>query len=376
METPASTLRRTPLYPTHVELGARMVPFAGYEMPIQYAGILDEHHAVRYAAGLFDVSHMGEFWVTGPQAFDLIQHVVTNDAATLYDGRAMYCVMCREDGTTIDDLLVYRLAEDEYMLVVNASNTEKDIGHIRRQQERLGLDCEIKDRSEDVALLALQGPAAIGIAAALTDVPIEGLQYYHFLQPEPGAFLGCERAILSRTGYTGEAGLEIYCEREKAERVWNAIMDAGREQGILPCGLGARDTLRLEAGFCLYGSELTDETTPLEAGLGWVVKLQKEGDFLGREALIRQKEEGLERKLVGFVLEERGIPRPGYPLLSSDGSTIGHVTSGSQSPVLERGIGLGYVENDPAYTAPDSSLRVEVRGRGLRATVRKPPFHK
>jgi aminomethyltransferase len=375
MDPTATALGRTPLYDAHVELGARMGPFGGFEMPIQYAGILEEHRAVREAAGLFDVSHMGEVRVTGPQAFDFVQRLVTNDAASLYDGRALYAVMCQEDGGAVDDLLVYRFAEDEYLLVINASNIEKDLAHIRRHHAASELDCEVTDESERTALLALQGPRAFEIAEAASGLALRDIKYYHFERPAPGAFLGCERAVLSHTGYTGEAGLEIYCEPERVRAVWDALLAAGAEHGIQPCGLGARDTLRLEAGYSLYGHELTEETTPLEAGLAWVTKLQK-GEFVGRDALAQQKEAGLERKLVGFVVEDRGIPRQGYAITTPEGEPVGEVTSGSQSPVLGKGVGLGYVANRPELTAPGSEIGLSVRGRVLRAVVRKPPFHK
>jgi len=374
--------RKTPLHAVHLALGARMVPFAGFDMPIQYAGILEEHRAVREAAGLFDVSHMGEFRVRGPQARDFVQALVTNDVARIDPvdgdgphGRAMYSVMCHESGGAVDDLLVYRLDEGDYMLVVNASNIDKDLTHARAELARRGFDCTIEDESDATALIALQGPNAFEIAAKLTSLPVEEIPYYQFLRPTPEEFLGCERAILSHTGYTGEKGLEIYCENEKVVEVWNAVMKAGEALGLQPTGLGARDTLRLEAGFALYGHELTDDITPLEAGLGWVVKLDA-GDFTGADALRRQKEAGVRRKLVGFVMEERGIPRQGYPLTDADGRPLGEVSSGSQSPALGVGIGLGFVPNDPAFTAPGAPLRVDVRGRLLTATVKKPPFHK
>ena len=375
MEPSVPTLQRTPLYETHRALGAKMMPFGGFEMPVQYSGILDEHQAVREAAGLFDVSHMGEVLVRGPQALGFVQHLVTNDASTLYDGRAMYTVMCNADGRAVDDLLVYRLGEETYLLVINASNIEKDLAHIYAVHERGDFDCTVEDVSELMGLLALQGPKAFDIIAEVTDLPVSDIKYYHFMRPEPGAFLGCEKVMLSHTGYTGEPGLEIYCEAEKLGDVWDALMEAGAAHGLRPAGLGARDTLRLEAGFCLYGHELTEKTTPLEAGLGWVVKLDTD-DFVGRGALAAQKEQGIARKLVGFVLDERGIPRQGYPLVDADGKPVGEVTSGSQSPVLGQGIGLGYVPNDPSFTAPGSTIGVSVRGRVLPATVTKPPFHK
>ena len=367
-------MKTTPLHDVHVALGAKMMPFGGFEMPVQYTSILSEHRAVREAAGLFDVSHMGEVWVHGPEAEAFVQRLVTNDATKLYDGKAMYTVMCQEDGGAVDDLLVYRMAEDRFLLVINAANIEKDLAHIRAVHAAAGLDCSIEDASDETALLALQGPRAFDVLKEVTDLPVDDIAYYHFVQPAPGAFLGCERAIISHTGYTGERGVEIYCETEKVADVWGALLTAGEPYGLRPAGLGARDTLRLEAGYCLYGHELTADRTPLEAGLGWVVKLDA-GDFEGAEALRRVTEEGPRQKLVAFVMEERGVPREGYALTDEEGRRLGEVTSGSQSPVLGRGIGLGYVPNDPAFTAPGAALWVDVRGRRLRATVTKPPLH-
>lgn len=365
-------LKTTPLHAVHVELGARMMPFGGFDMPVQYTSIIEEHMAVREAAGLFDVSHMGEVEVSGPHAFDFVQHLVTNDAAKLYDGRAMYTVMCTPEGGVVDDLIVYRRSEDIYLLVINAANIEKDWDWMVSHNP---MKANLRNISDEMALLAVQGPNALDIVEPLTDVAVGDLKFYHFAEPEPGRFLGCERAILSRTGYTGEPGLEIYCEAEKAVDVWHAVMDAGADHGLQPAGLGARDTLRLEAGYCLYGNDLDEHHSPLEAGLGWLVKLDKD-DFIGHDALQRAKDEGLSRKLVGFVLNDRGIPRHGYPILSPEGEDIGTVTSGSQSPILQQGIGLGYVTNDPIYTEPGQSIGIGVRGRTLAATVHKPPFHK
>ncbi len=369
------TIKTTPLHAVHLALGAKMMPFAGFDMPVQYSGIIDEHHAVRQAAGLFDVSHMGEVFVRGPQAFEFVQRLVTNDAAKLYDGKAMYTVMCREHGGAVDDLLVYRFAEDDYLLVINASNIEKDLAHIREQHAASGFDCSIEDVSDDMALLAIQGPKAIDIVAEVSGLPVADIDFYHFIQPAPGEFLGCRRAILSHTGYTGERGLEIYCENAKVEEVWNALMAAGEKHGLKPAGLGARDTLRLEAGFCLYGHELNEDINPLEAGLGWVTKPDA-ADFVGVEAVRKMKETGIPRKIVGFVIDERGIARQGYPIEDADGNQIGEVTSGTQSPVLGKAIGLGFVPNSGDFTTPGASIYLNVRNRMLKATVTKPPFHK
>ncbi|OZC02798.1 glycine cleavage system aminomethyltransferase GcvT [Rubricoccus marinus] len=370
----SDALKTTPLHAQHVALGAKMMPFAGWDMPVQYSGILDEHHAVRNAAGLFDVSHMGEVAVQGPDAQAFIQHLVTNDVSRIVDGQAQYTVMCHESGTAVDDLLVYRLAHEDWMLVINASNIDKDLAHMRDVHGAGDWDCTLTDLSDQTALIALQGPLAFEILGEVTDAVPADLPFYRFVAPEAGTFLGCESPIVSHTGYTGEAGVEIYCTPEEAPRVWEALMEAGSARGLLPAGLGARDTLRLESGFCLYGHELSDEITPLEAGVGWVVKLDA-GDFVGAEALREQKASGVPRKLVGLVVEGRGIPREGYEIASGD-RVIGTVTSGTQSPVLAQGIGLGLVENDPAYTAPGSALAIRVRGRELAATVAKPPFHK
>lgn len=368
-----SSLKKTPLHEKHVALGARMMGFAGYDMPVQYSGIIDEHMAVREAAGLFDVSHMGEVLVRGPHAFAFVQRLVSNDINRLYDGRALYTVMCTPDGGVIDDLLVYQLDAEQYLLVINASNIDKDWAWMQ-EQNTVGADLE--NISDGIALMALQGPAAVAIAQTLTDVPVADIKYYHFQQLAPGSFFGCDFAILSHTGYTGESGFEIYCDADKASAVWDAIIKAGETHGLKPAGLGARDTLRIEAGYCLYGNDITGATNPLEAGLGWVTKLDK-GDFVGREALQAIKAAGTHRKLIGFVLEDRGVPRAGYPLLSADGShEIGQVTSGTQSPILGKGVGLGYVQNDPAYTQPGQTVLVQVRKRHLKATVTKPPFHK
>ncbi|HLE56270.1 MAG TPA: glycine cleavage system aminomethyltransferase GcvT [Rhodothermia bacterium] len=366
------SLLRTSLYDLHVRLGARMTGFGGFEMPVQYTSITEEHLAVRNAAGMFDVSHMGEFLVTGPKASSFVQRLVSNDVEQLYDGRVMYSVMCNESGGIVDDLLVYRLEEDRYMLVVNAANIEKDWRWVVSHNVS---GAELKDVSSEVALIAVQGPAAVDIVQSLTTVDLSDLKYYHFVRAAAADPLGGDLAFISHTGYTGERGFELYCSAESAPAVWQSVMDAGRAAGLRPAGLGARDTLRLEAGYCLYGNDIDDGTNPFEAGLGWVTKLDK-GPFVGSEALREVKLSGSSRRLVAFVMQERGIPRKGYPLHNADGETIGEVTSGSQSPVLGAGIGMGYVVNDEAYRAPGSTIYVEIRGNGLAAEVRKPPLHK
>ncbi|SHK96180.1 glycine cleavage system aminomethyltransferase GcvT [Rhodothermus profundi] len=365
--------KRTPLYDRHMALGARMMRFGGFEMPVQYTSIIDEHLAVRQAAGLFDVSHMGEIFVRGPRAFEFVQQLITNDASRLYDGRALYTVMCTPEGGVVDDLLVYRFDAETYLLVVNAANIEKDFAWM---QEHNSMGAQLENRSDEIALLALQGPAAFTIARHFVpDLSPDNPRYYHFRVMEPGTFLGCRWAVLSHTGYTGEPGLEIYCYADEAANVWDALLEVGQAHGLKPAGLGARDTLRLEAGYCLYGNELDESTNPLEAGLSWVVKFDK-GHFIGREALLRIKEAGPARRLIGLVLEARGIPRAGYPIVDATETPIGQVTSGSLSPVLQQGIALGYVPNQPAYTEPGQPLGVQIRRQILPAHVHKPPFVK
>ncbi len=359
------TLKRTPLHDEHVSLGGKIVPFAGYEMPVQYpTGITAEHNAVRRTAGLFDVSHMGEFTVTGPQALDLIQHVTVNDASKIEVGQAQYSAMCLESGCVIDDLLIYRF-QDRFMLVVNASNKEKDLAWIQRHAT--AFDVDVQDRSDATALLALQGPAAREILSPLVDIDADDVAYYHFVE---GAVAGV-RAVIAGTGYTGEDGFELYVDAEDAAGLWRAILAEGRERGLKPAGLGARDSLRLEMGYALYGNDLDEEHTALESGLGWITKLDK-GEFLGREALARQKEEGVARRLVGLKLTDRGFPRPGYAVLA-DGEPVGVVTSGTVSPSLGEGIAMGYVP--AALTRVDTPLQVDVRGRPLAARVQRPPFY-
>lgn len=363
-DTSSADMERTPLFEEHERLGGKMVPFAGYAMPVQYEGILAEHRAVRERAGLFDVSHMGEVEIRGPQALDLVQRLTTNDASTLAVGQAQYSVICRENGTAIDDCIVYRF-QDHYMIVVNASNRDRDVAWMR--QHAGDFDAELTDRSDETALLALQGPRATEILAKLTDARLDDIGYYHF---GLGAVSGHD-AVLSRTGYTGEDGFELYLANDAAAPVWRAILEAGAEHDAKPAGLGARDALRLEVGYILYGNDLDDDHTPLEAGLGWVTKLDK-GDFLGRDALRRQKEEGLHRKLVGFVLTEKGFPRHGYDI-RHDGAVVGAVTSGLLSPALDQGVGLGYV--DVGAAGKGTALEIVIRDRGVGAEVRRPPFY-
>jgi len=360
----ASTLKRTPLHAIHAALGAKLVPFAGFEMPVQYpTGITAEHRAVREKAGLFDVSHMGEFFVRGPQAIDFVSYVTTNDVPALKPGQAHYSTILREDGTTVDDCLVYREG-DGAMMVVNGSNIDKDFAHISEYLHRF--DATLVDRSDSIALLALQGPEAARILQKHTDVDLSGIKYYEFVT---GDIAGAIDVLISRTGYTGEDGFELYFSNDDAERIWKALTASG---DVTPAGLGARDSLRLEMGMALYGNDLDDTTTPLEAGLGWLVKLKK-GDFVGRDALARQKEQGLQRKLVGFTTAERSFPRHGYPVFVR-GKPSGEIRSGTMSPTLGIPIGTAYVPPDSA--AEGSPLEIEIRGKRLPATVQKMPFYK
>jgi aminomethyltransferase len=358
-------LRTTPLDDRHVALGGKMVPFAGYSMPVQYpTGIVREHQAVRTAAGLFDVSHMGEFEVRGPQALDLVQHLLTNDASRLEVGQAQYTVLTSPDGTALDDCILYRF-QDHYMVVVNAGNLAKDRDWFEKAAREY--EVEFADRSDETGLLALQGPKAQEILARLTSADLEAIRFYHFVE---GTVAGVD-AIISRTGYTGEDGFELYVPAGDTPRLWDALLGAGREDGLIPAGLGARDSLRLEVGYILYGNDLDEGRTPLEAGLGWVVKLDK-GDFIGRDALARLKDEGLKEKLVGFVLEERGFPRHGYEI-RHQGKRAGEVTSGVLSHSTGQGVGLGYVAVDAAR--PDTAIDVMIRDRPVPARVVRPPFY-
>lgn len=361
-------MKRTPLHTEHERLGAKLVPFAGYEMPIQYpSGITAEHHAVRTAAGLFDVSHMGEFEVRGPQALALVQYVTSNDAARLEVGQAQYSTLLNDAGKLLDDLLVYRMGDARYMLVVNGSNKDKDFAWIASAAE--GFDAELTDRTDEIVLIALQGPRAEQILARLTEADLPSIRYYRFAEGQvDGA-----RVIISRTGYTGEDGFELYVPAEEAARLWRRLLEEGAEAGLVPAGLGARDSLRLEMGYALYGNDLDEQRTPLEAGLGWVVKLDK-GDFIGRDALVRQKEAGVPRRLVGFVLAERGFPRHGYGVTDAEGAVVGEVTSGVLSPTLGQGIGMAYVPAEMAK--PGTRVGVVIRDRAVPAEVVRPPFHK
>lgn len=353
-----------PLNNLHEKLGAKMVPFAGFNMPVRYSSDMDEHMAVRNSVGVFDVSHMGEFTLKGPQALDLIQRVTSNDASKLTDGQAQYSCLPNETGGIVDDLIVYKIKDNDYMLVVNASNIDKDWNWITKFNSQ---HAEMKNISDETCLFAVQGPKAVGILQTLTKTDLSKIEYYHFAI---GTFAGCDHVIMSNTGYTGAGGFEIYCNKADAEKIWNAIFDAGKNENIKPIGLGARDTLRLEMGFCLYGNDIDDATSPQEAGLGWITKFTK--DFTNATALKKQKEEGVKRKLVGFKMIDKGIPRHEYPIVDAGGNGIGKVTSGSISPVLGIGIGLGYVLIE--HSKPGAEIFISVRGKNLKAQVNKLPL--
>jgi aminomethyltransferase len=360
----STTLRKTALNAAHRALGGKMVEFSGFEMPVEYAGIIPEHRTVRTAAGLFDVSHMGEIEVRGPSALELLQQVTCNNAARLKIGQAQYSALLTDRGTFVDDLVVHKLSDEHFLLCVNAANREKDFEHIRAQNL---FNAEIEDASERYTQLALQGPRAQEILARLTPVALADIRYYHFTFGQV-ASVPC---LIARTGYTGEDGFELYFDPAQSEKVWNALLDAGSADGLAPIGLGARNTLRLEAAFALYGHEIDDTTTVWEAKLGWICKLDK-GDFTGRAALVAQKEKGLERILVGFEMRGRGIARDGYPVLI-DGRECGRVTSGSPAPFLEKNIGLAYVP--VAQQAPGTRIAVSIRGRPVDAEIVPTPFY-
>ena len=369
-ELKTEMLKRTPLYNEHKKLNARLIDFGGFEMPVQYNGIKQEHTAVREHAGLFDVSHMGEFFVSGPNALELIQKVTINDASKLVPGKAQYTAMCYEDGGIVDDLLVYMLDENEYMLVVNASNIEKDFDWISSHNT---MGAALENRSDDYALIALQGPKSVEILQKLTEVDASSIPFYAFTT---GTVAGEAGVIISATGYTGEKGFELYINTQKADaaKIWSGLMKAGEQEGLQPAGLGARDTLRLEMGYALYGNDITKDTNPLEARMGWLTKLDK-GEFVGKEALVKLKEAGLKRKLMGFVIEEpRSVPRAGYDITGEEESSLGFVTSGTQSITLNKGIGMGYIHADKAEE--NTKITINIRKKRVEATVVRPPFIK
>ncbi|MFC0317273.1 MULTISPECIES: glycine cleavage system aminomethyltransferase GcvT [Olivibacter] len=359
-------MKTTALTDLHIALGAKMVPFAGYNMPVQYTGINDEHQTVRTGVGVFDVSHMGEFILKGERALELVQKISSNDASKLFDGKIQYACIPNETGGIVDDFLVYRIDAKTYLLVVNASNIQKDWDWISKYNT---FGVEMKDISDKTSLFAVQGPKATEALQSLTSLDLGEMEYYTF---KKGVFAGIDNVLISATGYTGAGGFEIYVDNEHAKEVWEAIMNAGKPFGIKPIGLGARDTLRLEMGFCLYGNDIDDTTSPLEAGLGWVTKFTK--DFVNAENLKKQKEEGIQRKLVGFEMIERGIPRHGYELVNENDQPIGHVTSGTQSPTLQKSIGLGYLSKE--YSKEGTEIYVKIRDKKVKAVVSKPPFIK
>ncbi|MFT6502356.1 MAG: aminomethyltransferase [Crocinitomicaceae bacterium] len=360
-------MRNTALTHKHEALGAKMVPFAGYMMPVQYEGVNAEHEVVREGVGVFDVSHMGEFLVSGKGALDLIQKVTSNDASVLTIGRAQYSCMPNGKGGVIDDLIIYKIKEEEYLLVVNASNIDKDWDWISSHNS---FNATMRNLSDDYSLLAIQGPKAVEAMQSLTSIDLSEIKYYHF---EVADFAGVEHVIISATGYTGSGGFEIYCKNDVAEQVWDKVFEAGADFGIKPIGLAARDTLRLEMGFCLYGNDIDDTTSPLEAGLGWITKLAKD-DFIDKDFLANQKEEGIKNKLVAFQMIDRGIPRHDYPIQDANGNTIGRVTSGTMSPSMKIAIGLGYVTKENSTV--DSEIFIEIRGKAIKAQVVKLPFYK
>ena len=359
-------MKNTALTNTHIALGAKMVPFAGYNMPVQYVGINAEHETVRKAIGVFDVSHMGEFILKGEGALELIQKVCSNDASKLYDGKVQYSCLPNEQGGIVDDLLVYRMDEKTYMLVVNASNIEKDWDWISKFNS-FGVD--MKNISDRTSLLAVQGPKAAQALQSLTDTDLAAMEYYTFVK---GTFAGVENVVISATGYTGAGGFELYFDNEHADKIWKAIFEAGAAYGIKPVGLGARDTLRLEKGYCLYGNDIDDYSTPYEAGLGWITKFTK--SFTNSDALKSQKDNGVTRKLCGFEMIEKGIPRHGYEIVNDKGEIIGEVTSGTMSPSLKKGIGMGYVPKELSKIG--SEIFIQVRNKAIPAVVVKLPFYK
>ncbi len=358
-------LKKTALHDVHVQLGAKMVPFAGYAMPLRYTSELEEHRRVRERVGLFDVSHMGEFLVQGPEAADLIQSVTSNDVRKLYDGKAQYSALINELGGIVDDLLVYRLRRDEYMLVVNASNIQKDWEWLQRHNR---FEARLQDISDGISLFAVQGPYATQAIQRLTMTPLDSMANYTFVVTE---FADAPNIIVSATGYTGAGGYEIYVPNQYAQQVWEQILDSGRYFGMRPIGLGARDTLRLEMGYCLYGNDLSDDCSPLEAGLGWITSLDK--DFVGAEQLRARKQEGLTRKLIGFLMLEKSVPRAGYDICDEAGEVIGKVTSGTQSPSLNVGIGMGYVHQ--AHAKPGQEVQIKIGDKFKRARIQKFPLY-
>ena len=366
-------MKQTVFTKFHEELGAKMVEFAGYKMPIQYEGLIKEHMTVREKLGVFDVSHMGEVWVKSPKALDFIQWVTSNDASKLTDGKVQYTCFPNGKAGIVDDLLVYRMDAETYLLVINAANIEKDWNWIVRQGKKFGLEAgkELYNASDEIAQLAIQGPLALKAMQKLTDASVEDMEYYTFKKVD---FAGVKDVIFSTTGYTGSGGCEIYMANEDAPKIWKAVFEAGEEFGIKPIGLAARDTLRLEMGFCLYGNDINDTTSPIEAGLGWITKFTDEKDFIDKDYLLKQKEEGVTRRLRGFELIDRGIPRQHYEICDVDGNVIGEVTSGTMAPAVGKGIGMGYIKT--GFTKFDTEIYIRVRKKLLKAKVVRLPFYK
>lgn len=359
-------MKNTALTDTHKALGAKMVPFAGYNMPVQYEGVNIEHETVRKAVGVFDVSHMGEFLVEGENALALIQKVSSNDASKLTIGKAQYSCLPNDEGGIVDDLIIYKMKEETYLLVVNASNIDKDWDWIQSKND---VGATMRNLSDDYSLLAIQGPKAIEAMQSITSQDLSAINFYNFVV---GDFAGIEHVIISATGYTGSGGFEIYCKNSEVQQIWDKVFEAGADFGIKPIGLAARDTLRLEMGYCLYGNDIDDTTSPIEAGLGWITKFTK--DFTNSKALKAEKEQGPKRRLIAFELDERGIPRQGYDIVDEAGNSVGKVTSGTMSPSLSKGIGLGYVPTD--FSGVGSKISIQIRKNAIPATVVKLPFYK
>jgi aminomethyltransferase len=373
--TKSDAMKNTPFLKFHEALGARIIPFAGYNMPVEYTGITDEHVTVREKVGVFDVSHMGEFWVNGPRAIDFLQYITSNDVSALTDGKVQYTCFPNGKGGIVDDLLVYRFNAEKYLLVVNAANIDKDWEWCVKNAARFGIACglgkDMHNASEGTAQLAVQGPLALRAMQKLTSENVTDMEYYTFKVLK---FAGIDKVIFSTTGYTGAGGCEIYVKNADAEKLWKAVFSAGEEFGIRPVGLGARDTLRLEMGYCLYGNDINDTTSPIEAGLGWITKFVPGKEFIDRDLLLKHKEEGTERRLKGFVMIDKGIPRQHYEVVDASGNIIGEVTSGTMSPMLKQGIGMAYLKK--GYWKTDTEIYIRVRGKDLKAKVVVLPFYK
>jgi len=362
-------MKTTPFTQFHIDLGARMVPFTGFNMPVEYSGVNDEHITVRTKLGVFDVSHMGEIWVKGAKAFELVQKVTTNDVAALQPGKIQYSCFPNGKGGIVDDILVYHYENEKFLIVVNASNIEKDWAWLQEQNKTVG--AELENASDKIAQLAVQGPKAVEALQSLTDVNLADIKYYTFVT---GKFAGVENVIISATGYTGAGGFELYMYNSDAEKIWNAVFEAGKEFGIKPAGLASRDTLRLEMGFCLYGNDIDDTKSPIEAGLGWITKFVEGNNFIDRELLEKQKNEGTKQSLRGFEMIDKGIPRHGYEVVDIEGNTIGEVTSGTMSPMLKIGIGMAYVK--PEFSKLGTEIYIKIRNKSLKAKIVKMPFYK